>query len=80
MSVLLTKNLPRRIVSLDAEVDAFLRRGDGAFLYIAPTRRKLRDLQRAGIMAWRVEWNDRWKDLGEMDIRTRCNTLTNILA
>ena len=39
-----------------------------------------RDLQRAGIMAWRVEWNDRWKDLGEMDLRTRCNTLTNILA
>lgn len=39
-----------------------------------------RALKRAGIMAWAVEWNDRWKDLGEMDLQTRYNTLTKILA
>jgi ATP-dependent helicase/nuclease subunit B len=46
MPVLLTKNLRRPAASLDGEADAFLRRGDGSFLYVAPTRRKLRDLQR----------------------------------
>lgn len=39
-----------------------------------------RDLQKVGVMAWAVEWNDRYKDLGEMDLDTRCNTLAKILA
>lgn len=46
MPVLLTKHLRRPVSSLDEEVASFLRRGEGSFLYVAPTRRKLRDLQR----------------------------------
>ncbi len=46
MPVLLTKHLRAPASSLDEEVRTFLARGDGSFLYVAPTRRKVRDLQR----------------------------------
>lgn len=39
-----------------------------------------RDLSRAGVLAGRVTWDARWKDLGEMDLEARCNTLAKILA
>jgi DNA primase len=34
----------------------------------------------AGILARRVTWDDRYKDLGEMDLATRSTTLTKVLA
>lgn len=46
MPVLLTKHLRRPVASIEEEVRSFLGRGDASFLYVAPTRRKVRDLQR----------------------------------
>lgn len=39
-----------------------------------------RMFDRAGVMADRAYWDERYSDLGEMDLPTRCNTLENLLA
>lgn len=37
-------------------------------------------LDKAGLMSFRAYWDDKYKDLGEMDLDTRSSTLSNLLA